>query len=251
MSRTIQSAILSVIGAVTLTACFTGVFTNFVKPSLRWYLVAAAVVLLAMGAYGVLTARAHADEEEAQAEHDHGDASGHGHDHSRGPLVGWFLLIPFLLLGFVVPPPLGSFAAQRDSGQVRGADKSFVETPSDLPEGKVTEMALDEYSMRALYDESESLKDRSIRLIGFASPDSQAEGGWALTRMKLSCCAADAYSIKINPVGAKPVPNNTWVAITGVWEKTPGDPNAADFQLPRIKVSSIEQIPQPENPYEG
>lgn len=85
-----------------------------------------------------------------------------GHDHSHGPRVGWLLLAPFLLIGFVVPPPLGSFAAARDDGQARPSSDTF-DISSDLPEGEVVEMSLTEYQTRALYDESRSLEGRTVR----------------------------------------------------------------------------------------
>lgn len=68
--------------------------------------------------------------------------------------------------------------------------------------------------------------------------------------MKLSCCAADAYSVKVTPVGGSRLPTDTWVAVTGTWEpsREPRSPN--DFVPPRIKVESLEQVAEPEIPYE-
>lgn len=245
MNRTMQSSVLSVIGAVTITAVVTGMYTNFVKPGLRWYLVAAGVLLLAMGIYGVLTARSEAGEHDPDAPP--GEAAPDGHDHTHGPRVGWLLLVPFLLLGFVVPPPLGSFAAGRDDGQVRASSDNFDIT-SDLPEGQVVDMSMTEYQTRALYDESHSLKDRTVRLVGFVAEEKG--GGWSLARMKLSCCAADAYSVKVTPVGGQQLAKDTWIAVTGTWEPSPEPKDENDFVPPRIKVESMEEVEEPDVPYE-
>ena len=103
--------------------------------------------------------------------------------------------LTFLVLGFVVPPPLGSYAAERDDGTVR-SQPSTLDYSSELPPGDV-ELTLTDYHMRALFDDGSTLQGRTVSLVGFVSA-SDSGGEWSLTRMKLSCCAADAYAVKVD-----------------------------------------------------
>jgi uncharacterized repeat protein (TIGR03943 family) len=266
VNRLTQSSLVAVIGIVTATATLNGLFLNFVKPGLRWPLLAASVALLAIGAYGLLADHA---SDDAHPEHDAKDplpdpgpevdgefrptgqpghlvASGHGH--TGGPRIGWLLVVPFLLLGVVAPPPLGAFSAQQDSGLLRNV-KSAAGLPA-LPasSGPIT-LSLSEYSARALYDASKPLRGRTVRLTGFVSGREGGEG-WALTRMALSCCAADGYAIKVDVRGGQRLPNNTWLEVVGTWEPTPRSTDPADPGLPVVRIDSMTKVPAPANPYE-
>ncbi len=109
MRRVTQSGLLLVIGVIASVAAVNGIYLNFVKPSLRLPILAAALVLLLMGAYGVWEDRRHPerDDDDPRVDpaptgevEDVAPGGGHGHDHSRGPRVGWLLVVPFLLLAW-------------------------------------------------------------------------------------------------------------------------------------------------------
>ncbi|MGL5817506.1 MAG: TIGR03943 family putative permease subunit [Phycicoccus sp.] len=240
MRRATQNGVVLVVGVTSATAAVNGLFLNFVKPALRIPLIVAAVLLIGLGLYGFFVEerrRQAASLAEASA-----DEHGHGHG-SHGPRVGWLLVIPFLLLGVVVPPPLGSYAAQQDDGIVTEAN---AEDFGPLPAGDPVELGLGEYSARALSDPS-SLAGRTVRLTGFSSP---GDGGrWVLTRMALNCCAADGFAIKVAVQNAPEVGTDDWVEVTGTF-----DPNAqrvagAD-SLPVLVVDDLRPVGTPENPYE-
>lgn len=250
MNRIIESSILAAVGSVAVTAAVTGLAVRFVKPGLTWYLVAAGAVLLLMAVHGILgealSAPAPSDDRTADGHHGLGgetvDAEeGHAHDHvSR---VGWLMLVPFLLIGFVVPPPLGAYSAGRSGGEVRKTSSAFA----PLPSGDPVELTLTDYSQRVLYDDSGSLEGRRVRLVGFASPG--RDGGWVLTRMAMSCCAADAAAIKVVPDGAQSVPADTWVAIEGTPLPAPEQQGNAP-RLAHLKVEQLTRVSVPTNPYD-
>ena len=243
MRRVTQSGLLLVIGVIASVAAVNGIYLNFVKPSLRVPILVAALVLLLMGAYGVWEDRRHPERDEVSPRVADLD-DGHGHDHSRGPRVGWLLVVPFLLLGVVVPPPLGAYSAAEDTGLIS------VTTAEGLPplaEGDPVDLTLAEFQGRALGDPDRSLEGRRVRLVGFASPGRGSE--WVLTRMSLNCCAADGFAVKVRVEGAPAVADDEWVEVTGTWRPQPlAAPESRE--LPVLVVEDLVRVAEPENPYE-
>ena len=248
MNKSMQSTALSVIGVISVVAALGGLYLNFVKPVMRWPIIAAALLLIVVAVIG-LGARERGDdggEVEAVAPYESMDESD-GHDHGRGPRVGWLLLIPFLLLGVVTPGPLGAFSAERDSGRIVTDGEAPLFEPLADGEEEVA-LAVGEYSMRALYDDPDNLEGRTFSLTGFASTLPSGDG-WALTRMSLNCCAGDAQAIKVRVLGAPAPVDNDWVTLTGTWKQvtTSVDDPAT---LPVIEASNLQQVDVPANPYE-
>jgi uncharacterized membrane protein YcgQ (UPF0703/DUF1980 family) len=78
-----------------------------------------------------------------------------------------------------------------------------------------------------------------------AAPD----GGWYLTRLSLSCCAADAIATKITVVDAPYAPpSDTWVTVTGQW--VPGGGTQSETAIPWVKATTMAEVSVPKNPYE-
>lgn len=246
MRRVTQSGLLLVIGVIAALSTVNGLFLNFVKPALHVPLLAASGVLILLGAYGVWEDRRQPDAEPddtPRGSRAHHPLAGGGHQHT-GPRVGWLLVVPFLLLGVAVPPPLGSYTAAADSGLV--SDPS-AEGLGPLPAGDPVPMSLAEFQTRALHDPSRSLEGRRVRLVGFASPGPGSE--WVLTRMSLNCCAADGFAVKVRVEGADAVPDDQWVEVLGTWRPAPVAPPGA-VELPVVEVQWMDRISVPFNPYE-
>jgi uncharacterized repeat protein (TIGR03943 family) len=252
--RPAQSGILTIVGMTAASAAYSGLFLNFVKPSLRWPLIAAGVVLLVIGAYGIVVGEraappmvpAPSDQGSDEPVEQRGDDQD-GHSHAHGPRVGWLLVLPFLMLGVVVPPPLGAFSAAQDSGIVP-TTQSADEFPP-MAAGTPVDLSLSEYSVRALYDESKSLQGRTVHLVGFVSPR-RGGAGWVLTRMVVSCCAADGYAVKVDVQGGQRFPVNAWVEVEGTWVPSPRTAPGAPEALPIVRVTRIGLVAKPANPYE-
>lgn len=119
--------------------------------------------------------------------------------------------------------------------------------PPPLPAGDPVAIGLDEYAIRAVWDDGSTLRGRDVQLVGFVTPD--PAGGWILTRMSVSCCAADAVPTKVKPVGGSvpDLPANTWVQLTGSY--VPGGGTQSTSAVPWVQVSEVQQIPVPANPY--
>jgi uncharacterized repeat protein (TIGR03943 family) len=244
VKRFTQNGLILVVGVIAALAAVNGVFLNFVKPSLQVPLLVAAGTLLLLGGYGMWADRrssTHDDEETHERESD----AVHGHDHDRGPRVGWLLVVPFLLLGVVAPPPLGAFSAAEDSGLI---GITTIEGLPPLADGDPLDLTLAEFQARALADPEQSLTGRRVRLTGFAS-GAGVPGEWVLTRMSLNCCAADGFAVKVAVDGVPPLADDEWVQVVGTWRPAPLV-GVDEQELPVLEVEELTRIEAPENAYE-
>ncbi|MFB4262980.1 TIGR03943 family protein [Nonomuraea sp. GTA35] len=206
MSGRSQASLLLVLGATLLAvSAFTPMYANYVRPGYRPALVAAGVVLvlLALPAFG---------------------------RRERAPRVAWLLAAPVFAIVVVVPPPLGSYAARNGVAAPPPATGYRA-----LGEG-VTELTLGEFTGRAA--SGASLAGRRVSLTGFAV---HAPGGWYLARMRMACCAADAFVLEVAVEGAGAPREDAWVRVTGTW---------VPREEPAIKADAVVPVAPPEEPYE-
>lgn len=243
ISRTYQAALLIVVGAALGSITLDGRYLNYLKPAMQVPLLLAAVVFVGVGVAELLAlrsapARAAAHRPDAEDDIRCGEGA-----HHHFPRAGWLLLLPVLAIGFVAPPALGSWAAERDSGTVAQPGSSDF---APLPPGDPVPMALGEYGVRAVWDDGTTLTGRTVELIGFVSK--RKAGGWFLARMSLSCCAADALATKVEIRGAEAPAIDSWVRVVGRYEPSGGaDPSTA---VPVLVALELEPIDKPQNPYE-
>ncbi|MFB4318874.1 TIGR03943 family protein [Actinomadura sp. 21ATH] len=254
MTKAAQNLLLIVIGAAVLWITLgTDEYLNYVKPGFRYLLVAAAVVLVALGAAGLRGEwRARPD---GGHEHGHGDAAGHddghGHDHGgRGPRVAWLMCLPVLAIFIVAPPALGSYTAGRDTARQAPPPAPPAQGYGPLPQtGSPVAMTMGEFigrSYEAQTGQSPYLKDVQVQLTGFVTP--RADGpGWQVTRLKMACCAGDAVPFPVVVHGLERPPADTWVRVVGTWRPPQG---RAVSGLHELQGRSVTKIKKPRNPYE-
>ncbi|MFF4399525.1 TIGR03943 family putative permease subunit [Streptomyces sp. NPDC001480] len=233
MKRTVQALLLVLTGLGLLRAAlFTDLYLRYVKEGLRLPLIASGALLLLAGVAGA------AAREEGR---DHGHA--HGHDHSAAPRIAWLLFLPALSLLLFAPPALGAYTASRADGSPVRAGKRFdplPDTPSPLP------MTLTDFTTRVRQDPRQDIRGRSVRMTGFVTPAGQG-GGWYLTRIIFTCCAADSQSVKVRVYGAPALPANTWVAVTGTWH--PHGTLGTGSAPAALDAHRVQRVPQPVNAY--
>src|SRR5207248_9410938 len=209
--------------------------------------VAAAVVVLALAA-ATLRSAARRRVADRHSELDgHGEDDGHGHRHGRFD-VAWLLMLPMLVLLLIAPPALGSFSAAR-SGTALGAAPASDQPP--LPEGDPVRLSMMDYASRAVYDNGRSLAGRHLTLSGFVLP---GDGGtWYLTRMVITCCAADAQPIKVGLTGTVPggLKANDWIQVTGSYATRKDRDPVNQEPIPYLSVESSTPIPAPARQYES
>jgi len=251
MRRDVQAIILMLIGGATLRITIGDTYLNYVKESMRPFLLVSGGLLLLLGVLALVdvlrASKIPAAQAAADAElEDELDGVGHdhGHDHSHGPRAAWFLLLPVLAIFLIAPPALGAFSAARESTNAI-PDLSEAKAPP-LPPGDPVPVRVSDYIGRAVWDDGLTLEGRNVEMTGFVTPD--PEGGWWLTRMSMACCAADAFASRIKAVDVPDLPGNTWVTVIGTW--IPGGGTQSADAIPLVQVESFIEVPQPREPYE-
>jgi uncharacterized repeat protein (TIGR03943 family) len=234
MSRGTQNALLLLVGLSIVVMAIKGSYLHYVKPSLLPWLIAAAVVLIALAVVTV-----------AQ-DLRHGSDSVQGDGHRHRPWLLWALLVPIALTVFVVPPPLGAHGAAPEAvAAVEPQKRSFP----PLPPGQAPVVSIPDVLMRAATDSTNSLDGRLITLTGFTLkyPDSTDLG-----RVVIVCCAADAQLARVHLSGpavaeAAGYPEDTWLQVEGT--VVPETSTAATNFIPTVAVSSVKRIDKPANTY--
>lgn len=271
------------LGGAILKASLTDMYLRYVKAGLQPFLIGAGALLVLAAvmtlwydlrhgstvdtecadhdgpAAGTDPAAGHGDRAHAGVAHDHaegasgagrgraGSAHDHGHSGHREPRVGWLLIAPVLGLLLVAPPALGSYAAGQ-AGSALSAQQ--VSDFPALPDGDPAEISVLDYATRAIFDKGLSIGERRVRITGFLSDN--PEGGQLLTRMILSCCAADARPIKVGMNGSVPTGllADSWVEITGTYSDQRGTDSVNGDSIPFIEVLEWRTVQAPAEQYE-
>ncbi|MFE0456355.1 TIGR03943 family putative permease subunit [Streptomyces sp. NPDC058914] len=264
-------------GAVLRITLFSELYLRYVQAGLRPYLVVSGAALVLLG---LLTAAlrsrtpdaredghatdggqeppshaADGDREPASHAAD-GDREPYGHTadgdrepyghahHPAGSRLAWLLALPALALLLFPPPALGSYSADREAAQ-RAAQG--VGTFPALPTEDPVELTLAGFSSRAVYDSGRSLKGRTVRMTGFVTHGD--DGTWYLTRLAVTCCAADATTSKVEVRGADALPADTWITVTGTWHPK-GTLGSEEAWPPVLDAATVTRVKQPADPYE-
>jgi uncharacterized repeat protein (TIGR03943 family) len=233
VTRSAQNLLLVLLGAAMLWITMaTDEYLNYVRPSFRPVLVAAALVMIALGGAGL--------------HREWRDTSAGGHP---GPRTAWLLCLPACVIFLVAPPALGSFTAARDTGHVgQTLPPPTGGYPALHATGGPTEMTMSEFINRAAVARSHpaTLRNYRVTLTGFAAR--RAKGDWYLTRFRLICCAADASPLRIVVRGQPQPPEGSWVEVTGTWNPPP--PGQRRTDLDELRAQAVRRIQAPEVAYE-
>jgi uncharacterized repeat protein (TIGR03943 family) len=230
VNRTARALVLTAIGGVALRVGVTDEYANYVNGWMRWPLVVSGVLLIGLALLVILTALVRDDHE-----HDHDPAS---------RTVPWLLLLP-VVVGFVIrPPELGAYVAERRANQV---DARTYSDPAvvGLDETGENVLRISDFVARATYDDGASLDGVTVRLTGFVSTD--RGGGWYVTRVAISCCAADAAAFRVRVDDADEPPKDQWVDVVGTWVDGTGTDVGG---TPVIAADEVTFVDRPKRPYE-
>jgi uncharacterized repeat protein (TIGR03943 family) len=236
VNREAQGVVLFVVGAAVLRASLTDLYLRYVRAGLRPFLVVAGIVLIIAAVatfwYELRPANALREKQRGRAHHE--------------PRIAWLLVLPVFALILVAPPALGSYAANRTG--------TALQRPAGFPAlaaGDPLPLTVLDYATRAVYDRGNSLAGRQIKIIGFITVGRDAP---YLTRMVLSCCAADALPVKVGLSGKVPTAAlrpDTWLEVTGTYTTKQVKDHVNDATIPFIEVSQARAIPAPHDRYES
>ena len=204
----------------------------------------------------------------------------HGHDHT-GSKAPWLILVPVLVLLLVAPPALGADAVARNATSQGLAGMDVVNQPAGADQqtsgggykfndgsgsaedssgsrrtmhfpaldGTNPELGLKDFILRALYDADYSVQDTPVTVTGFVAPAGDGfSDGYTIARMVISCCAADANPMQLHIAGDAPLPPNTWVQ--AVISLVPDTATLDNGYVPTVTITSMQTVPQPDDPYE-
>ena len=242
MNREAQGIVMFVLGGAVLHAGLTDVYLRYVRAGLRPYLLVAGVVLIIAAIATLWYELRPAARAARAAGDDHGHGHGHGHRESQ---IAWLLVLPLFALIVVVPPALGSYAADR-TGTALQRPLGYDTLPAQNP----LQLTVLDYAGRAVYDHGRLLGTRPIELKGFISIGSH---GTYLTRMTLNCCAADALPIKVALSGKLPagLARDSWVDVIGTYSSREIKDEVNGRAIPYFDVSQIKPIKAPADEYES
>jgi uncharacterized repeat protein (TIGR03943 family) len=228
VSEDARATTVLLVGALMIRLAVGGAYAKYVRAGMGPLLLVAGILLAGLGLAGVVRALRR-----------HAPVDVHGHHHSER--IGWLLLAPVLALLLVTPPTLGSFGVARSAAvNVTSGGKVF----DALPAGPTVPMTLLEFDQRAADHRGVSFGTTPVRLTGFVTPSSDAQG-FRIARYQIACCAADAVASVVRVTGAsgsRPA-RDQWVTVTGTF--TP-----ATDGVPELHAISLAEIPTPVDPYE-
>jgi uncharacterized repeat protein (TIGR03943 family) len=230
VNRAGQGVMLLLVGAAVFRASVTDLYLRYVKEGLRPFLIAAGALLIVAGVMTLWYEFKGVRED--------------GHEHRLS--TAWLLIVPVLALLMVVPPALGSFAAGRTGTSLPQASDF-----GPMPAGDPAKISVIEYASRAVFDHGRSLGERRVRMTGFLVPG--PNGQVYLTRMILTCCAADARPVKVGltgdvPTGLKP---DTWVDVTGRYTTKTSTDSVNHETIPFLDVLGYKLVDVPREQYES
>lgn len=184
MSRPTQGLLMAFLGAVLVRLSLTDAYLRYVTSWMKYPILASGILLILL-AVGLVVSTAGEGHD-----HDHGSDDDHGH----GPIppVTWLLVLPGLVTFVISPPQLGSYLAERRSGEAQTVAEPAALTT--LGKDEVVPVDVTEFIWRA-QDGGTTLEDQPVELTGFVSYDE--DDNWYVTRMTIGCCAADAISYQV------------------------------------------------------
>lgn len=234
--RTFQALLLGALGIFLFSKVMDGRVLLYINQRFVLLVLLGALVLIFL-AQLVLRERPAPDAD------DEDDHHGHGHDHRSG--WGLFLLALPLLIGLLVPErPLGAQALS-----TRGVNVFAVGGSSGRLGLPPEQRSILDWLREAAEDPSGAVyAGQSADVTGFVFHDPRlGNDQFMIGRFTIACCVADASALglAVQTSGAQNLPANTWVRVRGVMDSTKLDGRT----VPLILADSVEEIPEPEQPY--
>jgi uncharacterized repeat protein (TIGR03943 family) len=162
-------------------------------------------------------------------------------DRSVGSRAGWLVLAPVIAIAVVSPPALGALTANRAASAPPRPAAALPPLPDVVP----VPIRVSDLVVRSYWDHGRSLRGHVVRVVGFVR--ATTERGFVLTRLVITCCAADAERNDVEISSDEPAPpRDTWIAVTGRF----GGMSSVNPFTPLLSAISIRPVDAPDDPYE-
>lgn len=218
MTTRTQALILLTLGIVLAKLAWGVMLLRYVRPSSRTAVLVAAGVLIALAWWRLLS-----DER------------------SAGSRTGWLVLAPVIAIAVVSPPALGALTADRAPSAPTRPTAALPPLSDAVP----VPIRVSDLVVRSYWDNGRSLRGHVLQIVGFVR--GTTERGFVLTRLVITCCAADAEpnDVEIRSDERAP-PRDAWVAVTGRF----GGMSTANAFTPLLIATSVRAVDAPDDPYE-
>jgi uncharacterized repeat protein (TIGR03943 family) len=240
VNRLGRAAMMLALGAIMVRLLWSGGFGWFVQQRMRLPLTAATMVLLVFGTFETIAGLNEERRDPASARR------------PAGPVVGWLLILPIVVLISIAPTGLGASAADRvDAYTPTESAVSFTELD---PSAGPVELRVSDFLDRALWDDARSLEGVTVRLEGLVVNAPEITDGFKLTRFLVSCCAADGIPLQVtvhDPGLA--LPDDSWVVVDVIWRPptVPYREMEGSWTVEADAVSLTVMPEVPNDPYES
>jgi uncharacterized repeat protein (TIGR03943 family) len=238
MKVVVQATVLLLFGVALAKLAISDQLLLYVRPAARVWVGLAGLALLALACWTLLGQVLNTPAEPAAAGEVDGEVDGHGH----GPVSSamWLVLAPVIAVLLVAPPALGVYSAQR-APAVRvsaGQHVNLITSSRPLPVSMFLFLLLSVAKPAVM-------RAQPVMLTGFVL--GQRKGGFVLARIAITCCAADASTVRVEVSTSAPAPAvGSWVQVVGTY--TGSEPDT--HQTPKLTATSIIPVDQPANPYD-
>lgn len=238
MRREATNVLLVLLGGALVKITLDGTYLRYVKPAVKPWVLTAGIVMVALALIAIV-------RDIRTGGHVHHDD---GHDHHHTSRWVWLLMLPVLTIFLIAPPALGADTVLRAGSRTPPAvtQQSSAAFPP-LPPGAVAPLSMSEFITRSVWDSTNSLVGRTVRLTGFVVHEGGAD---YLARLVITCCAADATPMKVALTGrsAAALPDNQWIEADGTLRA--GSATQTNGYTPTLLLSSLRTIPAPADQYE-
>ncbi|QOV22612.1 TIGR03943 family putative permease subunit [Anabaenopsis elenkinii] len=166
------------------------------------------------------------------------------------PGAGSALLLTVAILGLMITPRVFASDTAIQLGVTDLLSTGRVQPQSFRPSIRPEDRSLVDWARTLnVYPEPDSYTGQKAKVQGFVvHPPDIGENYIFLARFVITCCAADAYPVGLAvklPENQERYPPDTWLEVEGqmITETLAGKRNLT------IAATSIQEIPQPRNPY--
>lgn len=258
-SRWLGVGLAGVLAIIVVSLWASGRLSLYISPDNAWFAVGMAMVMVVAAVWSFLTPlgqereHSHGDEVVLAEDHDHDppdhDHSHHGDDRFVARLAVWTggAVASAAVVASVVLPPASlstELAMARDTGApplFGSVDAIVLSSTADTSSFGVGQWA----TALATTTSTERFEGDRVVLEGFVTPRGDEADAFHLTRMVVTHCVIDAQTATV------PVLEDAWASgiDVGQWVRVEGV-IASDADGLGIRPLAIEQIDEPEDPYE-